>query len=178
MNAWRILRSIWAVRESVAFQLGAWALAVAMCLALSSALREQSRADSLREDLALPGLEVNSLPLRKDDYLAVRERVGRTHTGQGVQLVASEDTLTVQAKGLADYTHWRMALADVMLSMPGAVWSVKKMCAGEKCPEGAYSVTLTALVRSLAVTNPRPGGPSARTSAANVTAPAASAAAP
>lgn len=163
MKAVRIFKSLWRPRESMVFQLGAWALAVALCVTLAAEVRELSRADSLREQLALPNMEVRNLPLRKEDYLAVRERVGRAYSERSVQLLVSEEGVTVKAHSVADYAEWRLALADVMLSMPGAVWSVKKLCAGERCPEGAYSVTLNALVRNFAVSLPRADAPAAAT---------------
>ena len=156
MRGLKIIRSLWALRESLVFQLGVWALAVAMCISLASALRERSRADTLRDELSLPTLDVRPQTLRKEDYLAVRERLAKVYADRGVVISAGDDGVTIKAKNLGDYAEWRVALADVMLAMPGALWNVKKLCAGQKCPEFAYSVTLTGMVRNFAVSLPRP----------------------
>jgi hypothetical protein len=165
----RHIKRLWALREGLAFQLGLWSLAIGICLTLLSSLRELERADALKAELAVPTIDTRNMPLRKEDYLAVRERVGRAHAETRVKFVASDDALTVKAEKLDDYTTWRMALADVMLSMPGAVWTVKSMCAGEKCSDGAYSASVTAIVRSFAVG-------SSTTTAAALAAPAPAAA--
>lgn len=147
----RQLKSLWALREGLAFQLGLWGLAIGIGLTLLSTLRELDRADALKAELAVPTIDTRNAPLHKEDYLAVRERVGRAHSETRVKFVASDDALTVKADKLDDYALWRMALADVMLSMPGAVWTVKSMCAGEKCTDGAYSASVMATVRTFAV---------------------------
>lgn len=154
------------LREGMAFQLGAWALAIALCLALVSNVREHLRAESLKADLLVPSIDVRSAPLLKDDYLAVRERVGRAYAEGGVSFNVTDAGLNVKAAKLDDYLQWRLALADVMLSMPGAVWTVKSLCAGEKCSEGAFSATVTGVVRSFGVQQPV-GGRSLATAAAN-----------
>lgn len=140
-----------ALRDSLWFQLGLWALAVALSAQLASAWQERTRVQAMRSGLHVPSIDVRSAALKKDDYLAVRERVGRAHADNGVLLSAQDDGLTVKAAHVDSYLQWRLALADVMMSMPGTVWTVKSLCAGEKCPEGHFHVVLSGSLRNFAV---------------------------
>lgn len=153
----RFIDALKTLPEALIFQVGAWALALVLCAQLVGAVRDLTRAETLKAELVVPAIDVRTTALKKDDYLAVRERLAGTLKSGGVVITAQDNGLSIKAEKVQDYLAWRVALADAMLAMPGAVWSVQSLCAGQACPDQPFQVTLSAVVRSLAVASPGPG---------------------
>ena len=144
------------IGESGWFQAGVWAMALSLSWYAFALMRETTQIDRLSTGLQLPNFELASTPLTAEDYQAVRTRVGEGSADTPVKISVVDGGLTVKAPKVGDYQAWRLAMADVMLAMPNATWSVASMCAGEACTDGAYSAQMSGVIRGFSLRGATP----------------------
>lgn len=141
----------------------AWLVALGTLAGAARELRVQHERTDVNAALSVvPQYTVKADPLGQKDYLAIQKK---TAVFGSVDIVASANTLSVQANTLSDYAAWRLTLDQVLLDNPGVTWKVESLCSG-KCASGEAHKAVLQGSRMSAQVRPGSGAP---TPASNLT---------
>lgn len=117
--------------------------------AVADATRAWQNAQDSQAAQQLPVPSKIETPASPATYQALVRRLSSLHPD--VRWLAQPDGMRLEVQNLQDYGVFRLALADVLSSLPGAQWRATELCAGAECQGPAYSAVLRATQASLLV---------------------------
>lgn len=131
-------------------EIGGWAVAVVATLGAVMAVSGIGSAGAITtQSFPIPSITKVSQPFSKADYDKVKDVVS-PFIGDAVVEVG-DDKITIKHPRIAAHAEWQLLVAKVMGAAPVATWEVQKLCAGIKCPDIPYAVTLAATVGQFSI---------------------------
>jgi hypothetical protein len=108
---------------------------VALATLAGAALELNKQRDSVDVTAALsavPRFTIKENALLEKDYQSIQKK---TPVFGSVEIIASTNSLSVNASALSDYAAWRLTLDQVLLDNPGITWRIETLCSG-RCAGG------------------------------------------
>jgi hypothetical protein len=110
-----------------------WLVALAALVGAAQELRRaRDVAQSVQALDAVPQLQQARQTLTLAEYQAIQSKVAPI---KSVNMVASEQDLTITAAALSDYQAWRLTIDRVIQQEPSVHWRIAAMCSGQ-CVNG------------------------------------------
>jgi hypothetical protein len=110
-----------------------WLVALAVLVGAALELRQQREFSATTVALqSIPQFQQSAVALTLADYQAIQSKISPI---KSVTLVPAENSLTVSAAVLSDYTAWRLTIDRILSQQPSVHWRIDVLCSGQ-CTTG------------------------------------------